>query len=281
MASNYNVATFVLPIVVATIIVLWMSYKKNARKPTDFELGALSSGIWGTILPAGLFFWGSVSLLGSTVNKEWRDDWKSEWKTRSIICSSIFISLIIAAGLPAPEPVGADSWGEPLFTENPDTPVWPATQQHLWTITSPELAVVTATTTRFPGAVSPLGLSQVTAELVQITGADDSRLRQSVQRISEMTVLRSIFDPNDFDLVLVPSEGHHRYFSSSKGIDVDLVAVRQHVTYDALIPNSEVLEVLTVYTADWGGVVNSLTIVRPTSNSGDVWAEDIVLQWLK
>jgi len=81
-------------------------------------------------------------------------------------------------------------------------------------------------------------------------------------------------------LVLVPSEGHHRYYSSSAGVDVDLVAVRQHVTYDALIPNSEVLEVVTVYYADWGGVVNSLTVVRPIANSGDVWAENIVIEWL-
>ena len=280
MASIFNVGTFILPVITATAIIIWWSNKKDSPKMTGFNLGALSSGIWGTLLPLGLILWGSLSLIGSTVNKEWRDDWATEWKIRSVICSSIFISLILAAGLPVPNPVGAQSWGEPLLTENPDASLWPANEQHLWTINSPELAVVTVSTTRIPGVLNPFGASQATAEMVQLLGADDTRMRQAIQRMSELTILRSIFNPNDFDLVLVPSEGHHRYYSSSVGIDVDLVAVRQHVTYDALIPNSEVLEVVTVYYADWGGVVNSLTVVRPIANSGDVWAENIVIEWL-
>jgi hypothetical protein len=150
----------------------------------------------------------------------------------------------------------------------------------MWTLDSPELAVVTVTSTRLPGAFSPLGTSTVTAELVQLLNTDDNRMQQSIQRMSEMTVLRSLFNPDDFELVQIPSEGHHRYFSSALDIDKDLVAVRQYVTYDALIPDSEVLQVLSIYDAKWGGEVVILTIVRPLTSVGDAWAEDIVLEWI-
>jgi hypothetical protein len=280
VASIYNVATLVLPLFCATAIIIWWTRRENPRTPSGFDLGALSSGLWATILPAGIFFWGPLALLGSLATDEWRRDWRHEWQPRSLVCATIFASLLLAAGLPSPTPTGAEEWGEPLFSENPDSPLWPGSEQHLWALSSPELAVVTVTTTRLPGAVAPLGTAQVSAELVLFLGADEARLHQAIQRMSELTILRSIFNPDDFDLVPIPSEGHHRYFSSARGIDVDLVAVRQHVTYDALIPGSEVLEVLTVYRADWGGVVTTLTVVRPAANSGEVWAEDIVLDWL-
>ena len=280
MASIYDVATLVLPLLCAAAIIIWWTKKENPRFPSRFDLGALSSGLWATILPAGLFFWGPISLLGSLATDEWRLDWKREWKPRSLICAMIIASIVLAAGLPTPTPMGAQEWGEPLFYDNPESPLWPASEQHLWALSSPELAVVTVTTTRLPGAVSPLGTSEVSAELVQLLGADQERMKQAIHRMSELTILRSLFNPDNFDLVPIPSEGHHRYYSSAMDIDVDLVAVRQHVTYDSLIPGSEVLEVLTVYRADWGGVVTTLTVVRPTANSGDVWVEGIVLDWL-
>jgi hypothetical protein len=280
VASIYNVATLVLPLLCATAIIIWWTNKDNPRSPSKFDLGALSSGLWATILPAGIFFWGPIALVGSLATDEWRQDWKRDWKPRSLICTTIFASLLLAAGLPSPTPTGVEEWGEPLLFENPEAPLWPASEQHLWAMSSPELAVVTVTTTRLPGVMTPLGTSQVSAELVQLLGADEARLKQAILRMSELTILRSLFNPDDFDLVPIPSEGHHRYYSSARGIDVDLVAVRQHVTYDALIPGSEVLEVLTVYRADWGGVVTTLTVVRPSANSGEVWAEGIVLDWL-
>lgn len=280
MTTFSAVGTLVLPLFSATAILVWWQCRAKPHKPSEFDIAALSSGIWGTLLPAGLLLWGTIGLILSTARDDWRQQWKSDLRPRSLVCAVIFSSLLLASGLPTHEPIGAESWGEPLFVENPDAPIWPASQQHMWTINSPELAVVTVTSTRLPGAFSPLGTSTVTAELVQLLNTDDNRMQQSIQRMSEMTVLRSLFNPDDFELVQIPSEGHHRYFSSALDIDKDLVAVRQYVTYDALIPDSEVLQVLSIYDAKWGGEVVILTIVRPLTSVGDAWAEDIVLEWI-
>jgi hypothetical protein len=41
-------------------------------------------------------------------------------------------------------------------------------------------------------------------------------------------------------------------------------------------------DVLTVIQAEWGGEATILTIVRPSfGKSNDVWAEDVVIEWLE
>lgn len=294
VATSYDVAALLLPALAVFPILIFLKAKKDAENQTDSRLTERLSSAFGdsfglavllSPIIAIVFIWGIIpaaiiSLLASLRNEEKRQVWKDFAPQRSAVLASWLVILLATASLPTSTPNAVEKWGEPISKKNPDAPMWPASEQHMWLLTSPELAVVTHTTTRIPGVFNPVGSATLTDILIDVTGADEKRLKAAVTRMGEETILRGAFSADDFDVVEIPSEGHHRYFSSELGIDTELVVSRSYITYDMLIPDSEVLQVVTIHRAEWGGVVHTLNVVRLPNSSGDVWAEDVVLEWL-
>jgi hypothetical protein len=233
------------------------------------------------LLPLGILAWGPIAIIIGFCSKEGRANWTNYKESRIMAISIILATIIISAALPVSQPNGPDEWGEPFAKENPDAALWPSSEVYLWLSHEPEIMVISHTTTRIPGVAHSYLAEELTAKIIEITGADDKRLKMAVERMSQETILAGAFDPERFELVEIPSEGEHTYKSEERGIEESLVASRQYVTYDSLMPGTEVLEVLTVHMSEMGGIVHTLTIVKLAFSIGDIWSEAVVMQWIE
>ena len=261
------------------VAALWWHFNKSEERLIDKEwmvviLCLLLVGTWlipfGPIIPL-LFMMGALN---------WGKLYSSSKKHRSIFVGISIVGILLTGFVPTSIPVGPQGWGEPLSKENPNSAIYPATEQHVWLLSEPELAAVSITTGRTPWALNPVLGEVAVLGLISITGADKARMQSSIEALNEGSSKVNI-DPELFELVDIESESTHHY----KRGDVDSVmhVKRQQIVMDIDLPLITLrADVLTVIQAEWGGEATILTIVRPGfGESNDVWAEDVVVEWLE
>ena len=237
-------------------------------------LSILMVGTW--IIP-----WGAIiPLVAGMLLLHWVEFDEGSEKHRLIISSVAIVGIMIGGLVPTSIPIAPKPWGEPLLTENINSPLYPSSEQHVWVLTSPELAAVSLTTIRTPWAMNPVGGEAAVLWLVDSTGADKDRLYSSIEALNERSS-SSFISPDLFELVDVKSESTHRYKRGD--VDQTMCVKRQQVVMDVNLPIITLkAEVLSVIDSEWGGQTTVLTIIRPgLTETNDIWAEDVVIEWLQ
>ncbi len=276
MVVNTIIAWLIPTIPVAA---LWWHFNKSDEELIEKEwmvviLCLLMLGTW--IIPFGPI----IPLLAMIGVLNWSKLYSGSKKHGSIFVSVSIVGILLTGFVPTSIPVGPQSWGEPLSKENPNAAIYPAAEQYVWLLSEPELATVSITTGRTPWALNPILGEAAVLGLISITGADKARLQSSIEALNEESSRVNI-DPELFELVDIDSESTHHY----KRGDIDRVmhVKRQQIVMDIDLPLITLkADVLTVIQAEWGGEATILTIVRPSfRESNDVWAEDVVIEWLE
>ena len=280
----FSLATWLAPVPVLALAA-WLIVR---QKEGGFsELSALIGKKWIiaflSVLMIGTWIipWGAIiPLLAGMLILHWVEFDEGSEKHRLIISSVAMIGIMIGGFVPTSIPSAPDSWGEPLLTENLNSPIYPNSEQHVWVLTSPEIAAVSVTTIRTPWAMNPIGGETALLWLVDSTGADKERLRASIEALNEESS-SSFISPDLFELVDVESESTHRYKRGD--IDQNMCVKRQQIVMDIDLPLITLkAEVLSIVDSEWGGQTTVLTIIRPgITETHDIWAEDVVLEWLQ
>ena len=280
-----------IPITALLFLLGWRDAKQQATKYPSSHLFLLSIQRLGKqfvvvivvlqllawVLPIGPLFCALLIGLASIAIPEARDSWKKIYPLRGALIAAWITGILLAGTMPVSNPVGAENWGEPLFTENTHVSAYPASEQYIWLVDDPELAIVSVSHARLPWTQSTFGSATATLWMVKALEIDKQRLRSSIEALNEQTSLIH-FDPDSFELVDLPSEGNHQYYNEE--IDLTLTVMRQHVVMDTNLPDFVLADVVTVLLPDWGGEMRMLTVVRAGKTHTDVWAESAVLDWL-
>jgi len=230
---------------------------------------ALSIGVIGLwFVPWGVLILAPLALLISVLSPAGRLEWKTFRKRRIITAFMLLLILNSSGFYPVNTPVGAPEWGEPIATENPHAPAWPASEQYTWIH---EGAVIGVLVTRTPHTFSTFGQASSTMSLGVMMGMHDERLHQSIQLMDDSIPGFSI-NADAFSLAEVSTEGSHNYG------DEELTIARFDVKREGF--ETTLARVLVVGFPTSGGELTLLTITRPIlSSQPDVFEEKIVLQF--
>jgi len=293
-------------LVLAIILVIYLQYRKFAEEqanneetpiifnyrevfgPMGLEFLILSLVlIW--IVPYGILVIAPIGLVLSVLSPAGRIAWSKTKTPRVMVC--VFLACMIMLGSLAPisQPKSPDSWGNPLLTENPNAPIWPASQQYTWVMppSSGELnlEIIQSISIRTPHQLGIYGAASSSIDLATFLGLEQSRLHQAVELLDdELSFVRLI--PEEILLVPIPNQETHRYVSDTLEIDEEIV-IRQYELRSLSIGASEdgvkVGEVLCAATSSWGGELQVIVIVRPLGHpdlTTDRYAENYILEWL-
>ena len=233
---------------------------------------ALACGIaamWFT--PFGILVLGPLALIISVISPAGREEWLHFRQRRILTSIALVIILVVGAYTPVSTPKGAPAWGEPIATENPHAPAWPASEQYTW---FHDGAVIGVLVTRTPHTFAYYGQSASTLEIGIMLGMHEDRLRQSIEVIDDKVPVISI-DANAFSLSEVETEPTHNYNGEEYSV------IRFEVIRDDGFTTT-IANVIVVCFPSTGGELTLLTITRPLiSPRNDVFEEMLVLQYIE
>jgi hypothetical protein len=256
--------------------------------PLGFEaLVVTLISMW--FIPGGILLIGPVMLFLSALSPAGRLAW-AEFKGPRVLVSISLVLMVVAGGFtPTSSPTSPPEWGEPLFTENPNAPFYPAGEQYTW-LMLPELGgtdveIVQSLSLRLPYQYGPLGAESSAFMLASLLDMEQGRLNQAVELLDqELSAFRLDADEMKLEPMLV--ESTHRYSSTEASVD-QVVSVRMYELRSLSIGANEdgvkVGEVLCLGTSSWGGELEVLVIVRPIGHPGlsnDRFAEALAFDWL-
>jgi len=293
-------------LVLAIFLVIYLQYRKFAEEqanneetpiifnyrevfgPMGLEFLILSLVlIW--IVPYGILVIAPIGLVLSALSPAGRIAWSKTKTPRVMVCVFLVCMIMLGSLAPISQPKSPDSWGNPLLTENPNAPIWPASQQYTWVMppSSGELnlEIIQSISIRTPHQLGIYGAASSSIDLATFLGLEQSRLHQAVELLDdELSFVRLI--PEEILLVPIPNQETHRYVSDTLEIDEEIV-IRQYELRSLSIGASEdgvkVGEVLCAATSSWGGELQVIVIVRPLGHpdlTTDRYAENYILEWL-
>jgi len=294
-------------LVVAIIIVIYLQYREFIKQQAIIEgesstvfnyrevfgpmglefLGLSIILIW--IVPYGVLVIGPIGLLLSVLSPAGRITWSQTKVPRTMVCVFLISMIMLGSLAPVSQPKSPGSWGNPLLTENPNAPIWPASQQYTWLMAPSagelDLEIIQSISIRTPHQLGVFGSASSSLNLASLMGLEQSRLHQAIELLDdELSFVR--LDPEEMELTPIPSQETHRYVSNTLGIDED-IEIRQYELRSLSIGSDEnglkVGEVLCVATSTWGGELQVLVIIRPRGHpdlTTDRYAEKLVLDWL-
>ncbi|MCS5533969.1 MAG: hypothetical protein NZ736_06910 [Candidatus Poseidoniaceae archaeon] len=293
-------------LVLAILLVIYFQYRKFAEEqeiveetsiifnyrevfgPMGLEFLTLSLLlIW--IVPYGILVIAPIGLILSVLSPAGRIAWSKTKTPRMMVCVLLVCMIIVGSLAPISQPKSPNSWGDPLLTENPNAPIWPASQQYTWLMppSSGELnlEIIQSISIRTPHQLGIYSAASSSIDLATFLGLEQSRLHQAVELLDdELSFVR--LNPEEILLAPIPNQETHRYVSDTLEIDEDIV-IRQYELRSLSIGASEdgikVGEVLCAATSSWGGELQVLVIVRPLGHpdlTTDRYAESLVLDWL-
>ena len=297
MSQLWNLVPTILVLAGLWIAVWWL------RRPLDGEdpqrsirllLGPLGihAAVAGILLlwliPWGILLVLPVILLLSVLSPAGRKDWSEHKKTRWVLCASLVLMVLLGGCVPVQQPVAPESWGEPLLKENPNAPLYPASEQFTWLMLPDEagfeVEIVQSISMRLPYQYGSWGAASSALDLASFFGMESERMRQAIELLDQQTAGPSL-DPEQMTLVSVSAEESPLYASTSAGVD-ERVEMRIYELRSLLSTSEDgtrVGEVLCVAKANFGGELQLLVIVRPLLHPGlssDRYAESLVLEWL-
>ncbi len=239
---------------------------KDYVRADPFTVGILALCVFIWIVPIGwlLAFPASIIALGihSIASEDARAMWKSRWKARGVLTIAVVIGVFLSGFGAVSKPIGANDWGEPDLTENPDAPAWPASEQYTWIqmdgLLPTDLTIIVANNVRLPGTLSPYGSASTVLWWLEFSDTDDARLKQSVETmLAESKGLFPESYADHFSLQTVSSGETHDYGAEN------LPYSHKYVTVDLFGETTKIAEVITVAKGSWGGEVQLLTMIKP------------------
>ena len=233
------------------------------------------------LVPGGLLLAFPAMLALSVASPAARAAWSEHRKARAIAVGMALLCLGAGGLLPVSEPVSPTEWGQPLFTENPHAPLYPASQQYTW-LTS-DVVVLQSLTLRLPHQQGVFAAEPSSLFLASIFNMEAARMHQAVALIDDELPFQ--IEPSDVFLEAIPAPSTLDVRLSST--EVQPVEFRRYdikTTAIGLDPSgTKVGEVVTASVAAWGGQLDMLIVVRPVGHptleddaSGEAW----VRSWL-
>ncbi len=237
--------------------------------------------IW--LVPAGALLVVPLLLMLSLLSPAGRLEWSVQ-RTPRLLALCVALLFLGATGfLPVSQPVSPEDWGQPLFTENPHAPVYPAGQQYTW-VTS-DVVVLQSLSMRLPHQPGVMGAETVALTLASLMNMETGRLHQAIELIDEEVPFVRL-NPEEITLqpVLAPSTVDIIIGSWDSG-DVETVVHRAYdintTAFGSDPQGTKVGEVSMVAKASWGGQLDILVIVRPLQppnvdydGLGESWIRD-------
>ena len=295
---GYILPTFLLGL--SIVFVLVFEYRRlEDEEEYDWRSGFGPMGFEALILtivllwflPGGILLIGPVMLILSGLSPAGRLAWK-EYRHPRVLVSIGFVVMIFAGGFtPVSTPTSPSEWGQPIFTENPNAPLYPSGEQYTW-LALPEqfgdadLEIIQSLTLRLPFQYGPLGAEATAFSLASLFNMEQGRLNQAIELLDQKVTLPGSLDVDEMKLQPIPADSTHHYISSENSID-EVVSVRLYELRSLSIGTDEngfkVGEVLCVATSNWGGELDILVIVRPIGHTGlsnDRYAYSLAIDWL-
>jgi len=237
---------------------------------------------WGLLLLLPLIF------VLSVLSPAGRQDWKDHKKARITLCLCVVAMIVLGGCVPVQEPVAPESWGEPLLKENPNAPIYPASQQYTWLMLPEEagfeVEIVQSISMRLPYQYGAWGAPSTALDLASWFGMETDRMRQAIELLDQQTAGPTL-DPDEISMININLPDTHTFISTTKGVNEE-VEVRVFELRSLLSTSEDgtrVGEVLCVAKASLGGELQLLVIVRPRLHPGlssDRFAESLVIEWL-
>jgi len=234
------------------------------------------------VVPSGLLLVLPGMLALSVASPAARAAWSEHRNERALVIGVALLCLGASALLPVASPTSPEAWGQPLFTENPHAPVYPASHQYTW-VTS-DVVVLQSLSLRLPHQQGVWGAEWSALTLASAFDLETSRMHQAIDLIDDELPFQ--LDPNDVFLEAVPAPGTVDVRLTST--EVQTVAFRHFdikTTAIGLDPSgTKVGEVVTASLASWGGELDMLIIVRPVAHptlDDDARGEAWMRTWLQ
>ena len=253
---------------IAISLFVFFKYISEDFDKSAFVFMLICTGLlW--LIPGGVFALLPLGLIASFSSPASREEWKVFKKNRIIAVFMILITVNLFAFYPASVPSGPSDWGNPIATENPHAPSWPASEQYTWFYDG---AVISVVNVRTPHTFSQFGQSSSSINVGVFLDVHEQRMQQSIEVMNEQIPGFSI-DPTSFTLTELSTEGSYEY-----GDDSYFVA-RFEIKREGF--ETTIGTVLVVGIPDFGGEMSVLSITRPAVfNQEDIFEENLVNQYL-
>ncbi len=239
---------------------------------------AFSALIW--VLPGGALLVLPLLLLLSVASPAARVDWGVHRTPRLMALGVAVLCLGAIGAVPVEEPVSPEAWGQPLFTENPNAPVFPASQQYTWFTT--DVVILQSISMRLPHQPGVVGAEWTAMTMASVLNMETSRMHQAIELLDEEVPFVRL-NPEEvlLDPVAAPSTFDIRVASdATQEVDFRRYDVKS-TAFGVDAEGTKVGDVVVASVADWGGELDILVIVRPLAHpsleldaNGEPWIRD-------
>ena len=297
MSQLWNFVPTMLALCGVFIALWWLRRSLEVDHPNHsprviFGPLGLETALLGLVLlwlvPWGLLLLLPLILVLSVLSPAGRQDWRDHKKARITLSLCVVAMIILGGCVPVQEPVAPESWGEPLLKENPNAPIYPASQQYTWLMLPEEagfeVEIVQSISMRLPYQYGAWGAPSTALDLASWFGMETDRMRQAIELLDQQTAGPTL-DPDEISMININLPDTHTFISTTKGVNEE-VEVRVFELRSLLSTSEDgtrVGEVLCVAKASLGGELQLLVIVRPRLHPGlssDRFAESLVIEWL-
>ena len=240
--------------------------------------------IW--LVPYGILVILPVVLVLSAISPAGRASWQEFGKIRAYAAVSMVVVLLMGGFVPTSEPKSPDEWGEPLFAENPNAPIYPAGKQYTWLMLPDEgglnVEIVQSLTIRTSHQFSKLSLASSTLNIADLFNMQQSRMDQAIQLLDEQIVFN--IDPEEMKLLPIEDKAKHTFQTATGNHELDIRLYELRSLTLSSDPNGiKVGEVFCAAKGSWGGELDLLVVVRPIGHTGidqDRYVESLTAQWI-
>mgnify|MGYP001236979230 CR=1 FL=1 len=238
------------------------------------------------LIPWGVLIVLPIALLLSALSPAGRESWQEFGKIRTYAIISMIIVLLIGGFAPISKPKSPEAWGEPLFKENPNAPLYPAGQQYTWLLLPTDgglnVEIIQSLSLRTPHQFSKFSSASSTLTIADLFDMQQSRMVQAIQLLDEQIVFD--IDENEMKLTPIKDKKTHTYEANSKQYELDIrLYDLRSLTLSSDPDGVKVGEVFCVAESSWGGELDILVVVRPIGHTGlssDRYAESLAVQWI-
>ena len=239
------------------------------------------------LVPYGAILIIPIFIAVSLISPASRNEWKNYGKIRLKMISGLLILLLLGGFVPISEPISPDEWGQPYFIENPNAPIYPASQQYTWVFTPNDgvvldVEIVQSITIRTTHQFGQFGLASSSLKIGETLGFQEGRLQQAVELLNKETYFN--IDPNEISLVEINDKPKHTFVVNGVDHELDIRSYElRSLTLGTSASGTQVAEVFCLAKPNYGGELDLLVVVRPIGHPGlssDRYAEALAVQWI-
>ncbi len=233
------------------------------------------------VAPGGFLFTGVLVLLLSLASPAGRLAWRGWWSSRTPFVVLVLAALLLGGLAPAMAPTVVEAYGDPVDAPAPTG--WPRAAETVHLVATGDegfdLAVVSVRTLVVPWQGAGYGMAGGTLALADATGQAEREMRSTVLLLDEAG--GPTLDAELLTLKEVAGGSSHDFRLDGS---MTQLAARRWTVYSELggLGPQQVGEVVVVAAPAGPGVVELLTVVRPTGHPDlrtDPYAETLVESW--